>query len=223
MSEPAVRVWDLPVRLFHWSLALLVSFSLVTGEFGDHFGAGTIDWHARSGFAILTLVIFRLLWGFLGGTHARFASFIRGPRAVADYLRNLLRGRSAAHVGHNPLGGWSTALMLASLALQAGTGLFLANEDLGFEGPLARHVSSHAGDRLQAIHQANSVILMVLVALHLAAIAFYFFAKRDNLVRPMLTGVKRLAAPSQSGGHPLLGAAVLAIAAAAVGFIVNRL
>ena len=219
MSEPAVRVWDLPIRLFHWSLALLVGFSLITGEFRDDFGMGIIDWHARSGYAILTLVIFRLLWGFLGGTHARFSSFVRGPRAVAAYLR----GSSAVHVGHNPLGGWSTALMLASLALQAGTGLFISNEDLGFDGPLARHVSSHTGDRLQAIHQANSVILLVLVALHLAAIAFYFFAKRDNLVRPMLTGVKRLAAPSQSGGHPLRGALVLAIAAAAVWFIVNRL
>ncbi|HUW37959.1 MAG TPA: cytochrome b/b6 domain-containing protein [Rhodocyclaceae bacterium] len=220
---PAVRVWDLPTRLFHWSLVLLVSFSGITGEFGDDFGANVLDWHARAGYAILALLFFRLLWGFVGGTHARFRSFIRRPRTVLAYLRELRTGGSGPHLGHNPAGGWSVLLMLACLSLQVGTGLFLSDDDLGFTGPLANHVSDHVSDQLHALHEANFVVLMVLVALHLLAIAFHLWAKKENLVRAMVSGKKPLAAPPQRGGHPLLGALVLAISAAAVWFIVNRL
>jgi len=219
----AVRVWDLPTRLFHWSLVLLVSFSAITGEFGDDFGANILDWHARAGYAILALLVFRLLWGFVGGTHARFYNFIRGPRVVIAYLRELRAGKSAPHLGHNPAGGWSVLLMLVCLSLQVGTGLFLSDDDLGFTGPLANHVSDHLSDQLQALHEANFYVLMVLVGLHLSAIAFHLWVKKENLVRAMVSGRKPGAAEPQRGGHPLLGALVLAIGAGAVWFIVNRL
>ncbi|OIR03819.1 putative Ni/Fe-hydrogenase B-type cytochrome subunit [mine drainage metagenome] len=217
------RVWDLPTRLFHWSLVLLVCFSGITGEFGDDFGANVLDWHARSGYAILTLLLFRLLWGFVGGTHARFRSFVRRPRAVLAYLRQLRAGKSERHLGHNPAGGWSVLLMLACLSLQVGTGLFLSDDDLGFTGPLANYVSDRMSDRLHALHEANFIVLMVLVALHLLAIAYHLWVKKENLVSAMVSGKKPLPAPAQRGGHPLLGALVLAIGAAAVWFIVNRL
>ena len=224
MPETAtVRVWDLPTRLFHWSLVLLVAFSGITGEFGDDFGANVLDWHARSGYAIIALLFFRLLWGFVGGTHARFRSFVRGPRAVLAYLRELRAGKSEPHLGHNPAGGWSVLLMLACLALQVGTGLFLSDDDLGFTGPLANHVSDRMSDRLHALHEANFVVLMGLVALHLSAVVFHLWVKKENLVRAMVSGNKPIAAPPQRGGHPLLGALALAIAAAAAWFIVNRL
>ncbi|MBI3523826.1 MAG: cytochrome b/b6 domain-containing protein [Betaproteobacteria bacterium] len=224
----SIRVWDFPTRLFHWSLVLLVSFSGITGEFGDDFGAQVLDWHARSGYAILTLLLFRLMWGFVGGTHARFRNFLRAPQTVIAYLRELRQApQSRLRPGHNPLGGWSVAAMLTCLALQVGTGLFLTNDDLGFEGPLARHIGSHLADQLKALHAANFIVLLILIALHLFAIGFYYFSKGENLLRPMLTGDMPVAegavdAPSK-GGHTLLGAAVMAIGAALAWFIVTRL
>ena len=204
----SVRVWDLPTRLFHWLLALLVAASLATGKFDSLLGAGTLEWHRRFGLAILALLLFRLAWGFAGGTHARFASFLRGPRAVVAYAKSL----------GNPLGGWSVAAMRAALATQAATGLFLVQEDYFFEGPLAKHVSRAVSDRLNAVHEANFWVIVALVSLHLAAIAFHAIAKRDGLVGAMLTGDKRLEAGREgeaSRGGGLAAAAVIAIAAVA--------
>lgn len=214
-----VRVWDLPLRCFHWALSLLVLASAGTGLLGEKLGLGVADWHARSGYAILSLLIFRFVWGFCGGTEARFASFLRAPTAVADYVRRTLRGERVATLGHNPAGGWSVLALLLALLVQAGSGLFLADEDLAFEAPLAKYVSSHSVDVLKAVHEANAALLAALVALHLAAIAYYFFVKRENLVRPMISGEKLLAAapaPPPRGGQTLLGAAVFAGAVAVV-------
>jgi cytochrome b len=213
-----VRVWDLPTRLFHWLLVALVAASLATGKFDSLLGAGTLEWHRRFGLAILALLLFRLAWGFAGGTHARFASFLRGPRAVLGYAKSLATGGAAEPAGHNPLGGWSVVAMLAALATQAATGLFLVQEDYFFEGPLAKHVSRAASDRLNAIHEANFWVIVALVALHLAAIAFHAIAKRQGLVGAMLTGDKRLAAGREgeaSRGGGLVLAAAIAIAAGA--------
>lgn len=222
MSDPArvtVRVWDLPTRLFHWAFALLVTASVVTGQFDSLLGPGTLDWHRRSGLALLALLLFRLAWGFAGGTHARFASFVRGPRAVIAYARGLFAaGVVREPAGHNPLGGWSVIAMLGAISVQAGTGLFLVQEDYGFEGPLARHVSRAVSDRLGAIHEANFYVIAALVALHVAAVVFYTVAKRQDLVGAMLTGQKRLAAGREgeaSRGGGALAAAALAIASAA--------
>lgn len=214
----SVRVWDLPTRLFHWLLALLVAASLATGKLDSLLGADTLEWHRRFGLAILALLLFRLAWGFAGGTHARFASFLRGPRAVVAYAKSLGHRGAAEPAGHNPLGGWSVAAMLAALATQAATGLFLVQEDYFFEGPLAKLVSRAASDRLNALHEANFWVIVALVALHLAAIAFYAVVKRQALVGAMLTGDKRLEAGREgeaSRGGGLVAAAAIAIAAVA--------
>ncbi|MBL0143290.1 MAG: cytochrome b/b6 domain-containing protein [Betaproteobacteria bacterium] len=224
MSDRAgvsVRVWDVPTRLFHWTLLLLVVASVVTGKFDSVLGPDTLEWHKRSGLAILALLLFRLAWGFAGGTHARFASFLRGPRAVIGYAKGLVAGRTASEsAGHNPLGGWSVVAMLAALAVQAATGLFLVQEDYGFEGPLARHVSRAVSDRLNAIHEANFIVIAVLVAMHLAAVVYYTVAKRQGLVGAMLTGRKRLEpgreAEISRGGGALVAVALAIASAAAV-------
>jgi cytochrome b len=208
-----VLVWDLPLRLFHWLLVLLVVVSVVSAQIGGN----AMQIHMLSGYTILTLLLFRILWGFAGSTHARFASFVRGPAAVVSYLRGLPRNEPGAHLGHNPAGAWSVILMLAVLLLQVATGLF-ANDDISTEGPLAKLVSKALSDRITGVHHLNVVLLYVLIGLHLSAVAFYLFYKRENLVKPMLTGFKDAAAgaAAQNGGRTWLAAALLAACAGSV-------
>ena len=215
-SKPASqRVWDLPVRLFHWVLVALITVSFVTAQVGGN----AMVWHERSGLTVLALVLFRLLWGFAGATHARFASFVRGPRAALAYAAALLRGETPFFPGHNPLGGWMVLLLLASLLVQAGTGLF-ANDDIMIEGPFARYVSKETSDLLTAVHHYNFSVLATLIALHVAAALFYLFVRRENLILPMITGRKQLPAgqpiETPRGGALWLAAALLAACAAAV-------
>lgn len=205
-------VWDLPLRLFHWVLALLVVAQVVTATIGGN----AMEYHALGGYAILALVLFRIVWGFVGGTHARFADFVRGPSRVLDYLR----GRGSMHAGHNPLGGWSVMAMLGSLLLQATTGLF-ANDDVMMEGPLVKHVSGRVSEIATQIHDVNGWVLVGLAVAHVIAVLYYLVARRQNLIAPMLSGRKANApTPSRDGGL-VRGAAILAGAAAAVYFIVT--
>lgn len=220
-ARVCVRVWDVPTRLFHWTLLGMVIASVVTGQFDSILGPATLEWHRRSGLAILGLLLFRFLWGFVGGTHARFANFLRGPRSVVDYAKALVSGRETGEsAGHNPLGGWSVAAMLSALALQAGSGLFLVQEDYGFEGPLSRHVSRAVTERLNAFHEANFYLIAALVVLHVAAVVFYTVVKRQDLVGAMITGSKRLAADRTAeesrGGGPVAATAVAIAAAVAI-------
>ena len=179
------RVWDLPTRLFHWALAVLVVFSVVTA----HSGGNAMDWHMRSGYAILTLVLFRILWGLAGSRYARFENFVRHPLETLRYARATFAGTAACHAGHNPLGALSVLALLAALLAQATTGLF-ANDDIATEGPLAKFVSSATSNWLTGVHKLNQQVIYVLIALHLAAIAYYYFAQRENLIVPMITGDK---------------------------------
>ena len=218
----SVRVWDLPTRLFHWLLVVLVVVSVYTGNVG---GLREMDVHMLSGYAILALLLFRLVWGFIGAGESRFLSFVRGPRAVLAYARDLLTGRHRATLGHNPLGGWSVMAMLASLLVQAVTGLF-SNDDILTKGPLARTVSKATSDRLTAIHDLNATVLYVLIGVHLLAILFYLLVQKENLVRPMLTGRKSVAgspsvADPRAGAGPTVAALVLAAAAGAVWWLVR--
>ena len=219
-TSESERVWDLPVRLFHWVLVGLIATSWITAQIGGN----AMQVHQWSGMSILTLVLFRVLWGFLGSTRARFSDFVRGPRAALAYARGLLRGGAVFYPGHNPLGGWMVLALLASLLLQAGTGLF-ANDDIMLEGPLAKHISKEASDWLTGIHHLNFAVLLVLSALHVAAALFYLLVKRDNLVLPMITGRKLL--PEGRGfepprGGPLwLAALLLALCAGAVWALVT--
>jgi cytochrome b len=184
LEEKTVPVWDLPTRLFHWLLVALVAVNFYTGLTG---GLAEMRLHMKTGYAILALVLFRLAWGVIGSHHSRFVHFVRGPQAALAYARELFGGARLPVLGHNPLGAWSVLAMLASLLVQAATGLF-ANDDIFTEGPLADTVSKATSDLLSLVHSANSKLLMLLIALHLSAILFYLLAKGENLVRPMVTG-----------------------------------
>jgi len=176
-----IRVWDLPTRLFHWSLAALIVVSFVTVKLGGNL----MVWHERSGYAILTLLLFRLAWGIAGGRYVRFAAFVRGPGAVLAYLRG---AGSAAHApGHNPLGALSVLGLLAVVGFQAVSGLF-TNDDIAFEGPLSVKVSGATASLLTTLHRWNEKTIIALVALHLVAILYYRFGKRRDLIGPMVSG-----------------------------------
>jgi cytochrome b len=176
----AIQVWDLPLRIFHWLLALAVISAVITGEIGG----GLIDWHGRIGVLILGLLIFRLIWGFVGSSHSRFAHFFPTPAKIKAYLKGDWKGH-----GHNPLGAVSVIALLAVLATLVGAGLF-ANDDIAFQGPLFPLVSKSISDKLSAIHSYGFNVLAALVALHIAAIVFYARVKKHNLVGPMVTGKK---------------------------------
>jgi cytochrome b len=208
-----VRIWDLPTRLFHWSLAALVAFSFITAKVG---GAWT-QWHFYSGYSILTLLLFRLLWGFAGSLYARFATFVRGPRAIAAQLRS-----DPYAAGHSPLAGLSVLAMLLALLVQAGTGLF-ASDDIASEGPLFRLVTQATGALLTRIHRWNELVVIALLALHFAAALYYLLIRRRNLIVPMFTGDQPVhGRPAEDDRAPRIRAALLLVVAAAlVAYIVN--
>ena len=189
MSEPlAVRVWDLPTRLFHWSLAACVVGSIVSAKIGGN----AMVWHFRFGYAILTLLAFRLLWGFVGGHWSRFRAFAYAPAASLRYLRGQSLAHEHHHVGHNPLGAWSVFALLAVLVAQVGTGL-IADDEIFNSGPLSRYVATATSLAATSWHRGyGQWIIIALVVLHVGAIAFYWLRRRQNLVGAMLHGDKLL-------------------------------
>lgn len=188
-QQVAVKVWDLPVRLVHWALVALLAFQAASGWIGGKL----IEWHLISGYSILVLVLFRVLWGFAGGTSARFASFLAPPAVALRFAARLLARRAQAYAGHNPLGGWMVLALLASLLVQVGTGLF-ANDGIATEGPLASLVSIEVSDQVTTLHRWNLRILLVLAGVHTAAALYHWLALKENLIGAMFTGVKRLEA-----------------------------
>lgn len=176
------RIWDAPVRLFHWLLVALLAFSWWSGKQHE------MDWHRLSGYCILALLVFRIYWGFVGGHTARFVQFIRGPRAALAYARSLVKGTYIAEPGHNPLGGWSVVLMLATLVTMVVAGLFSVDVDGLESGPLADYVSFDQGRVAAHIHGFVFNLLLALIATHLVAILFYLVRLRHNLIGPMITG-----------------------------------
>ena len=218
-KEQVVKVWDLPTRLFHWLLVALLVVLYLTAEFGK------MDVHMKAGYAVLTLVLFRLAWGFLGSRHSRFAAFLTGPKRALAYLRSQFGGPPIVTVGHNPLGGWMVIAMLLMVLLQAGTGLF-TTDDILTEGPLYSRVSGATGALLSSIHRLGFNVLVTLVALHVAAALFYRFVKKDDLITPMVTGRKilpsSLAEAGQRQASSLLALALLVVAALVVWAIVAQ-
>ncbi len=206
-----VSVWDLPTRLFHWALVGLVLLSWLTGE--DE-GAALI--HRLSGEAIAGLIVFRVAWGFVGGGHARFSDFLKGPGAVGRHLGDLLRGRAEKTLGHNPLGGISVLLLLVAVSFVVVTGLFSAGDE-GPGGPLA----GRFGWNLADLHEPAFRILQVLVVVHLLGVAVTSLASRDNLLRAMITGTKprgddaHLPPPRRASAFALLVAVALGAAMSA--------
>lgn len=212
----SVTVWDLGVRLFHWSLVGLMVAAWVTHKLDR------MDSHALVGYAVLTLVLFRLGWGIVGGRHARFADFLRGPATVARYARAFFARRAEPVLGHNPLGGWMVMALLLALLLQAGLGLF-ATDDVAFDGPLNHLITSKTAAALTTVHKLLFKVILGLVALHLVGVAAHWLVDRDNLIWPMVTGRKRLR-PGQAGedavGGSVWSASAIAVTAVIVVWVV---
>ena len=212
----ATPVWDIPVRFFHWALVLLIAFSWLSSEMD------WMEWHMYSGYTVLTLVLFRVIWGFVGSSHARFSDFIYGPGAVIAYIRTLPSRTAAKFAGHNPLGGISVVLLLLCILVQTGTGLF-SNDDILTEGPLFKHVTKELSDWLTTIHKYNFNVLLALIGVHVGAVLYYLIYKSENLIKPMFTGRKHLpagAAPATMRGVAL-AIVLLAVCAAGVWALIN--
>lgn len=199
----SIRVWDLPSRLFHWLLVALIGVQWLAVN-GD---VSSPQLHSWSSYTILVLVVWRLIWGFIGSPSARFANFLRGPRTVAAYVSSLLHDEHPVIIGHNPMGGWSVVLMMMLAAMQAGSGLFSGN------GVLA------------VVHQVSFNLLLGLIVLHIGAVFLHLFVGEDDLVTPMLSGRKRIPAASTVADQAFAGnrrAAVLLLCVAGVLWVVLR-
>lgn len=209
----AVKVWDLPTRLFHWLLAAAVVGMVVTGKVGGNW----IDWHMRLGLAIGALLVFRLLWGFVGGRWSRFARFAYAPAALWRYLRGQPRAGDHFDVGHSPLGSLSVFALLAVLSAQVATGL-VADDEIATTGPLNRFVSGATASLATGWHKGwGEWLIYGLVGLHVAAIGWYLLGRRRNLVGPMWHGDKPLPAgtPASTDSAATRGLAALLVAACA--------
>ncbi|MGB4065749.1 MAG: cytochrome b/b6 domain-containing protein [Azonexus sp.] len=201
MNKQRIRLWDLPTRLFHWLLVLAVIAAVVSGQLGGNL----IEVHGKIGLAIVGLIAFRLVWGFAGSTYARFAQFFPTPARIKVYLKGEWRG-----LGHNPLGGLSVFSLIFLLTVQVTSGLF-SNDDIAFVGPLFELIDKSLSDRLSGIHHLLSNVLIALVVLHVGAVIFHGHFKKDNLVKPMLTGWKEGAT-----GEPARGGGIIALVVALV-------
>ena len=177
-SVSPTRVWDLPTRLVHWSFVIGVAFSWWTAE------TARMEWHRWGGYALLGVVLFRLYWGFVGGSTARFGNFVRGPRAIGSYLR----GAWQAAPGHNPLGALSVLALLGLLLLQIALGLFAVDVDGIESGPLSLYVSFDTGRACAEWHETVFSVLQALILLHIVAVLYYLLFKRQNLIGTMVTG-----------------------------------
>jgi cytochrome b len=210
-SAKRIRIWDLPTRIFHWALLLCVVGLVVTGKVGNEW----MVWHFRLGYCVMTLLLFRIIWGFVGGKWSRFASFIYAPGSVIAYLKG--HGKPEHSAGHNPLGAGSVFALLLILMAQVGTGL-ISDDEIVNQGPLARFVSGARVSLATWWHKdVGQYAILALVALHMAAILFYLFKKKENLIRPMIEGDKEMAQavePSKDGaGHRIAALVVLAVCA----------
>jgi len=207
-----ITVWDWPTRLIHWLIVALVSFSWGSATYGH------MDLHRYSGYSMLGLLVFRMYWGFFGSYTARFANFVKGPRAIADYLRS-----SVATIGHNPLGALSVVVLFAILIAQVSLGLFAVDVDGLESGPLSHFVSFDTGRAIAKVHRTLFNVLLTFIAMHVLAILFYLLFKRVNLIAPMFTGKKSVATDLavDSSAAPLLRVAIgVALAAAIVWAVV---
>jgi len=207
-----ILVWDSPTRLFHWATVALIVVAYVA------YLLGWMDWHARAGDAVLTLVVFRLLWGFFGSDTSRFSRFVAAPRAAFAHLRRLFFREPDRQVGHNAAGGWMVLLLLALIFGEALSGVYVQNE-VANQGPLSDITPARIANAITAILRIFWDAILAAVALHILAIALYATAKGHDLVRPMITGVKMLpagvaqpAVASPLRAALLLGASALVVA-----------
>jgi cytochrome b len=215
-AQVRARLWDGPVRIVHWALVLLLAFSWGAAEFDQ------MQLHRISGYLIIGLLVFRILWGLWGSRTARFASFVKGPGRTIAYLKTLPSRSHADVPGHNPLGAWSVVAILLVLIFQVTTGLFAVDVDAFEAGPLSDRVSFETGRAIADLHETGFTVLQALVALHVAAVLFYLIWKRSNLIGPMLTGRRRFAADPGLTFAPWWRVLATAVLAAAVAWILSK-
>ena len=205
MAGQRVRLWDLPVRAVHWGLVLLMPALWWTAEHRQLFV------HERLGYLAMALLVFRLFWGLVGGSTARFAGFVKGPRAVFGYLRGLFAKGGEPTIGHNPVGGWSVVVLLVLLIGVIGTGLFADDTDALDPGPLNHLIQGDLSENMGHWHHLLFNVLLGFIVLHLAAVLFYAVVKRENLVGPMLSGRREMAAPMVAPTFAPIWRAVLGV------------
>lgn len=213
-----VVIWDAPTRLFHWLTAVLVAAAYATWRFD------WMDWHVWVGYVLLVLVIFRVLWGFVGSETARFTSFLASPRAAVAHLAHLFHREPDREIGHNPAGGWMVLLLLALLLGESLSGLYV-NNDVAEDGPLTQIVPAPVSNLIDALHTYLWWTLLAAVTLHILAVAVYRTAKGQNLVLPMVTGRKTLLPQMQTPAlaGPLRALLVLGGSVLAVTVLINFL
>ena len=213
MKDYLVRVWDLPTRLFHWTLVICIVGLIATAQIGGN----AMNWHFRFGYGVLTLLLFRLVWGFVGGRWSRFSAFLYSPATLLRYLRGQPDARHL--MGHNPLGALSVFAILTMLLLQVGTGLF-SDDEIAAVGPLSKLASGAIVSQLTYYHkEIGKVIVLFLVVLHIGAIIFYRFKRKQDLIRPMIVGDASSPAPqpaSRDDARSRALAAVVLLACAGV-------
>jgi cytochrome b len=218
-NHTSTRIWDLPTRIFHWALAVSVICLLITG----FRGGDAMPWHYRFGYCVLTLLLFRFVWGIVGGKWSRFASFVYSPGNILRYLKG--QGDPLHSVGHNPLGAFSVFAMLVLLSVQVGTGL-ISDDEISAAGPLTKFVSNATVVLASGYHVTlGKVLVIVLIVTHIAAILFYLLKKRENLIKPMLLGDKLLPANTPASVDTVstrtLAAVILVVCGAAVYWLVS--
>lgn len=211
-----VRVWDLPTRIFHWALVLAIAFAWGATRWHNYAA------HRAAGYTILGLLVFRIIWGFVGSDTSRFTNFVKGPAAAWRYARSLPARVSDEAYGHNPLGAWSVVLMLLALVAQVGLGLFTVDTDGLESGPLSDYVDFDTGRLAAHWHHRMFNVVLALIVLHVAAVLFYAIWKRRNLVKPMITGWME-STLAKSGRFAGLGrAAIVAVIAAGAAWFVSK-
>ena len=188
-APPSTLVWDLPTRLFHWTLVVLIALQYASGKFNLF----DMRWHFWFGYATLALIGFRIVWGLFGSQTSRFTDFVRGPAAALRYVRAQMSTNPQRSIGHTPLGGWSVLALLTSVLVQAISGLF-SSDDIDTDGPLVAHVSDATVKLMTRVHNWNENILLILIGLHIAAVLAYLLLKHENLIAPMISGRKQLTA-----------------------------
>jgi cytochrome b len=213
-----MKVWDAPIRLFHWGIVILIVVSFVSIQ------AGWMHLHLLSGYTMLAALLFRFAWGFIGSDTARFSRFLKSPLAGLANVSRMFHREEDTEIGHNAAGGWMVLLMLLLLAVQVGAGLCAnTDEDYMVNGPLAKYVGKAWSDELSRVHAFNFYLILAAIVLHLLAVGAYAKFKGQNLLRPMITGKKRLPGAMRAPrlASPLRAIVVFVIAAGIAAAVAN--
>ena len=220
-SVGSTKIWDIWIRAFHWILAACVCFMLFSGETGFLF----FDWHRKVGEFVLALLLFRLLWGFVGSSNARLLHLIVNPKRAFSHLYHLIRGDVQQERGHNAAGGWAILILLLLITFQAVSGLFIADEDELIEGAFYGALGYDMGERLLHLHHMNAQVLLILVGVHVLMVFVYLIRAGQNLITPMITGHMNWDAsdepPLVKFTHPLIGLVLIIVCVGIVGMLVS--